>query len=170
MHPNAKITVVVAAALLLGLQLVSPPGAAALDVGARLPEIGLVDLDGNRVDAKSLEGKVVIIDFWATWCAPCREELPVLEKLYRKYKKKGLVIVGVSVDKDRANVQRFLEKLKLSFPIVHDSDHLVSGRYKPPRMPSSYVIDRKGIVRHVHEGYRASDAKSFEKQVKALLK
>jgi peroxiredoxin len=149
--------------------LVCAPQANALDAGAKMPEIGLKDLSGKQVDVASLAGKVVIIDFWATWCAPCREELPELEKFYKKYGGKGLAIVGVSVDKEPDNIKSFLEKLKVTFPVVHDAGHAVSGKYGPPRMPSSYIVDKKGIVRYVHGGYRASDAAEFEKQIQELL-
>ena len=151
------------------LSLALPP-AYALDEGAKMPEIGLADLStGKPVTVASLAGKVVIVDFWATWCAPCKEEMPVLEKLYKKYGSKGLVVVGVSVDKDASNIKGFLKKLNVTFPVVHDANHQVSGRYQPPRMPSSYIVDRKGIVRFVHGGFRADDAPVFEKQVLQLL-
>ncbi len=145
------------------------PHAQALDAGEKLPEVGLVDLSGKRVSVAALVGKVVVVDFWASWCAPCREELPVLERLYRKYRGQGLAVVGVSVDKDLANVKSFLAKLPLSFPVVHDANHQASSRYEPPRMPSSYVIDKKGFVRFVHAGYRAADAALFEKEIASLL-
>ena len=155
-------------AALAAFSLVLPP-AHALDAGSKMPEIGLTDLSGKPVTVASLAGKVVIVDFWATWCAPCKEEMPVLEKLYKKYGGKGLVVVGVSVDKDASNIKGFAKKLGVTFPIVHDANHQVSGRYQPPRMPSSYIVDRKGIVRFVHGGFRADDATVFEKQVVQLL-
>jgi peroxiredoxin len=141
----------------------------ALDAGTRLPEIGLTDLSGKKVDLASLKGKVVIVDFWASWCAPCAEELPQLEKLHKKYKDRGLVVVGVSVDEEAENLTGFLKKVKLSFPIVHDKAHAVADRFHPPRMPSSYIADRNGVVRHVHGGYRSGDAQQFETEVAALL-
>lgn len=151
------------------LLLLSASAASALEAGAKPPEIGLKDFSGKPVSLASLKGKVVLVDFWATWCAPCKEELPVLQKLYAKYRKQGFVVVAVSVDKDAKNARKFAKKLGLSFPVVHDAGHKVSGAYKPPKMPSSYVIDRKGIVRHVHAGYRSEDAAKFEKEIKALL-
>ena len=150
-----------------GLTYTSP--AVALDAGAKMPEIGLKDLSGKTIDVASLAGKVVIVDFWATWCAPCREELPELQKFHQKYASKGLAIIGVSVDKEGDNIKSFLDKLKVTFPVVHDAGHAVTGKYSPPRMPSSYVIDRKGIVRYVHGGYRAGDAAEFDKQIQELL-
>jgi cytochrome c biogenesis protein CcmG/thiol:disulfide interchange protein DsbE len=154
-------------ALVLGLGLA--PHAVALDAGAKMPEIALADLGGKKIDLASLAGKVVIVDFWATWCAPCREELPELEKFHKKYGAKGLAIVGVSVDKEPGGIKDFLDKLKVTFPVVHDAGHQVSGKYSPPRMPSSYIIDRKGVVRYVHGGYRAGDAAEFDKQIQELL-
>jgi peroxiredoxin len=154
---------------LLGVGLSWAAHADALDAGGKMPEIGLKDLSGRVVNTASLAGKVVVIDFWATWCAPCREELPVLQKLYKKYGAQGLVVVGVSVDKEADNIKQFMQKMPLSFPIVHDAAHSVSGKYAPPRMPSSYLVDRKGIVRYVHGGYRAEDAAAFEKEIQGLL-
>lgn len=152
---------------LLSMSLALP--ASALDAGQRLPEIGLNDLSGRKIDVASLQGKVVIVDFLASWCAPCKQELPVLEKLYKKYRDQGFVVVGVSVDEELVNLQGLLKQIKVSFPIVHDASKAVAGRYKPPRMPSSYVVDRKGIVRYVHAGFRSEDAAKLEAEVKALL-
>jgi cytochrome c biogenesis protein CcmG, thiol:disulfide interchange protein DsbE len=167
-RPMTRIAVVFGTIFSFVLGWFAAP-ALALEAGARLPEIGLTDMRGTRVDAASLKGKVVIVDFWASWCAPCKEEMPVLERLYKKYKSRGLVVVGVSVDQELANVKSFLKQLPVSFNIVHDADHKVAGRFKPPRMPSSYVVDRNGIVRHVHAGFRDGDAAKIEAEVLALL-
>jgi peroxiredoxin len=157
--------VMIALASMLGVQ-----GVRALDAGQPFPKIGVKDLKGRTIDAGLLRGKVVIVDFWASWCEPCREELPVLDRLYRTYGERGLVVVGVSVDNRLDNVHGFLRKHPVSFPVVHDAHHVLSRRFEPPTMPSSYIIDRKGIVRHVHRGFRAGDAVRLEAQVKALLK
>lgn len=169
---TSKTSLVPRAALLcalLAMACLAPLSAHAREVGARLPEIGLVDREGKRVDAESLKGKVVLIDFWASWCGPCKEEMPVLERLYKKYKKDGLVIVGVSVDREAPNVGEFLKGTPVSFPIVHDKEHAVADRYKPPRMPSSYIVDRAGVIRHLHAGFKKEDAAKLETEIKALL-
>ena len=153
-----------ACVLLLGTSL-----AEAVDEGARAPEIGLKDLAGKPVNLSGLKGQVVVVDFWASWCAPCREELPVLEGLYRKYREQGLVIVGVGLDKDPKNLGKFLRANPLTFTVVHDAAGAVADRYGPPKMPSSYIIDRKGIVRHVHAGFRAADKGAMERELKTLL-
>jgi peroxiredoxin len=139
-------------------------------VGSRAPEIGLRSLDGDTIRMRDLRGKVVIVDFWASWCQPCREEMPVLNRLYDRYKEQGLVVVGVSQDTRPQNARGFLRRTRVDFPIVIDDDHEVAGRYSPPRMPSSYIVDRRGVVRHVHEGFRSGDERTLEQQVRRLLR
>ncbi len=141
----------------------------ALRPGARAPEIGLRDLSGRQITIAQLRGKVVLVDFWASWCEPCAAEMPVLDRLHQQYGRQGFSVIGVSQDRDVANVRQFLGRHRVSFPIVHDASHQVAGRYSPGRMPSSYLIDRNGVVRFVHEGYRASDAQALESESQRLL-
>lgn len=141
----------------------------ALDRGARAPEIGLRDLEGNAVQLSALRGKVVLVDFWASWCGPCREEMPVLERFHRQFAERGLVIVGVNIDREEPNMRRFLDRTPVSFRNVHDGQHAVADRYAPPRMPTSYLIDKRGSVRFIHAGFRASDAREMEREIAELL-
>ena len=141
----------------------------ALDVGERMPKAALNDLSGKPIAPGALAGKVVIVDFWASWCGPCKQELPALEALHRKYKDKGLVVIGVSVDSELDKAQALAKSLKLSFQSAHDAEHALAEQFDPPRMPSSYVIDQKGIVRHIHAGFRAGDEAKIEREVRALL-
>lgn len=143
--------------------------AAALSSGQRAPEIGLRSLDGNQVTLSSLRGKVVLVDFWATWCSPCRDELPHLQRLSRELANDGLVVVGVSVDRESDNVRSFVRRLGLTFPIVHDEQHVVADRYRPTTMPTSYIIDRDGVVRFVHQGFQSSDVATIERELRSLL-
>jgi len=158
-----------ATALALALCVSAP--ADALDKGQEAPEIGLADLNGKSVKLSALRGKVVLVDFWASWCEPCRESLPVLDKLSKTYRDEGLVVVGVNIDKTPELAREFLSKhkLTLSFAVVNDKKHDVAARYAPPTMPTSYVIDREGRVRSVHAGFRSSDAAKLETELKALL-
>jgi cytochrome c biogenesis protein CcmG, thiol:disulfide interchange protein DsbE len=152
-----------------GFVLLAAFGAAAVETGSKAPEIGLSDQAGKSVTVADLKGKVVLVDFWASWCVPCREELPELEALHKKYAAQGLVVVGVNADSERANMDKFLRRTKLSFRVVFDESRAVAGRYAPRKMPSSYLIDKKGLVRFVHGGYRAGDEKAIESEIQKLL-
>jgi cytochrome c biogenesis protein CcmG, thiol:disulfide interchange protein DsbE len=159
-----------ALALILAFSFVLANAASAVSTGSRAPEIGLSDFNGQPVRLRSLRGKVVIVDFWASWCAPCREELPVLNRLQERYREQGLVVIGVNVDNELRNARTFLRRTHVDFRVVHDPEKEVADRYNPPRMPSSYVVDRRGVIRHVHEGFRSGDAAVLEREVRDLLR
>lgn len=144
-------------------------GAAALAPGDAPPPIDVVDQSGKKVELNALRGKVVLVDFWASWCGPCRQELPVLEALHRKLASQGLVVVGVNIDRNEKKMTSFLRSMPLSFRIVHDPKLVVASRYEPPTMPSSYFIARDGKVRYVLEGFRQKDTAVIESRIKALL-
>lgn len=171
MNPRADVSsksfvtriVVVLAVLLLAST------AWALDPGARAPEIGLNDRDGHRVDLSGMRGHVIVVDFWASWCEPCADEMPVLEGLYQSLHSQGLDVVGVSQDSSAGNITTFLRRVHVTFPIVHDNGHAVADRYHPSGMPTSFIIDRHGIVRFVHRGYRAADRAAIEREVRQLV-
>jgi cytochrome c biogenesis protein CcmG, thiol:disulfide interchange protein DsbE len=161
----------VALALLVGsIAMVSAAARVfALEAGARAPELGARDLAGQPVNLASLRGKVVIVDFWASWCAPCADSMPVYERLYSQLRERGLVVVGVSQDQRADNARQFAERHHLTFPVLFDEGHAIANRYHPSRMPTAFLIDRAGVVRHVHAGYRSSDAAGLEREVRALL-
>lgn len=157
------------AALLALTGLLAAASALALDPGARAPEIGMRDLEGNQVTIAGLRGRVVVVDFWASWCEPCADSMPVYQRLYNTYRERGLTIVGVSQDRAADNARQFATRHRLAFPVVFDEGHAVANRYRPPRMPTAFIIDRGGIVRHVHAGYRSGDAARLESEIQALL-
>lgn len=162
---SSWLAVLVASAL----GLLAATQAGALRAGDTPPPIDAPDTTGARVELEALRGKVVLVDFWASWCGPCREEMPVLEALHTKYADAGLVIVGVNLDRNPKKMKNFLEGSPVSFRIVPDPKLEVASRYKPPGMPSSYFIDKRGALRHVHEGFRKGDAADIEARLKALL-
>ncbi len=107
----------------------------------------LTNMQGEQVSLSQYRGKVVILNFWATWCPPCREEMPSMERLYQKYKDQGLVILAVSADENgKKAVSQFLQKTPYSFPILLDSDNIAQNAYGVFRFPESFIIDRNGMV------------------------
>lgn len=145
-------------------------GAFALDAGKAAPEVTGQDVSGRPVSLAALRGKVVIVDFMASWCGPCKEELPLLNQLYLKHRAAGLVVLGISVDEKAENLQKFLKQVPVTFSVLHDAAHKAAGSYSPSRMPSSFIVDKKGVVRYVHGGFRAGDEKTIENEVLELLR
>ncbi len=154
---------------LIALGLLVAGSAFALDAGKPAPEVSGQDLTGKPVSLSSLRGKVVIVDFMASWCGPCKEELPLLNKLYLKHRAAGLVVLGVSVDEKVENLQKFIKQVPVAFSVLHDSAHKAAASYSPSRMPSSFIVDKQGVVRFVHGGFRAGDEKIIENEVVGLL-
>ena len=143
--------------------------ASALAPGDAPPAIDMPDQAGDQVKLSELKGKVVLIDFWASWCSPCRQEMPILEELHKKYVEQGLVIIGVNIDTNAKKMNNFLRGTPASFRIVHDRKLTVAAKYEPPTMPSSYLVARDGKIRYLHEGFRKKDAGPLEERIKALL-
>jgi thiol-disulfide isomerase/thioredoxin len=159
-----------AAALAL---LLLPAAALANKVGERATDFTLRDLAGKPVRLSELRGSVVLLDFWASWCAPCKKELPALEALQKKYKDSGkkVVVLTVNIDKDRANAEKFLTAAKVKqVRVLLDKEGAVAGQYDLPTMPTSFVIDAKGIVRYVHAGYRPGDEKKVAAEIETYAK
>jgi peroxiredoxin len=148
-------------------------GAALANVqkGQRAPEFSLPSLKGSTVTLSSMKGKVVLIDFWAQWCEPCKKELPELDKLSKQYAGKGVVIVAVNIDKQRENAERMVKQLGVSLPVLLDPAGSVAGTYDLPKMPTSFVVDKKGIVRFVNEGFDGpKDVDRFKQELDELSK
>jgi cytochrome c biogenesis protein CcmG, thiol:disulfide interchange protein DsbE len=163
-----KLSLRFVATLSVALTLLTGP-AQALDKGAAAPEIALKTLSGEPIKLSALKGKVVLVDFWASWCAPCRESMPFLEKLSKSYKGQGLVVLGVNIDNDLDAARKFLKEMPVSFQVVNDAQKQVAKAYGPPTMPSSYLIDKRGVVHVVHAGFRRADAAKIEAEIKSLL-
>ena len=160
------------AAALCALALFALPraaGAATAPTGLA-PDFTLHAADGRNVRLDELRGQVVLVNFWATWCGPCRSEMPHLDQLYQKYHKSGFVLLGVNIDDNPATALSTAQKLNVSFPILLDTDKKVSKLYNLTDMPSTVVIDRDGKMRFLHRGYRDGVEADYDQQIRSLLK
>jgi peroxiredoxin len=157
------------AAVTAGIALTSAGGQAfAQAPGSDAPAWELKDLDGKAVKLADFKGKVVVLDFWATWCPPCRAEIPGFIELQKQYGEKGLAIVGVSLDQaGAATVKAFVEKNKMNYPVVMGDDTTVKAYGGINGIPTTFVIDRKGKIAGKHIGF--ADKAKFEKEIKPLL-
>ena len=134
------------------------------------PDFTLRSGEGRNLRLQEQRGRVVMINFWATWCGPCRQEMPHLSRLHDKYKGAGFVLLGVNIDDDPANAAALAAKLGVSFPVLYDTDKRVSKLYDLSTMPSTVLIDRDGKVRTVHRGYVSGTEATYEQQIRELLK
>jgi thiol-disulfide isomerase/thioredoxin len=155
-----------AAAMTVALAMTSLVGASS----ALAPSFTLPSRAGDNVSLAQLKGKVVMLNFWASWCGPCRQEMPLLDQMHKRYSALGFTLVGVNVDADSKDAEQWLSKTPVSFPVLFDRDSKVSKLYEVSAMPSTVFIDRKGNVRYLHRGYKTGDEGEYLNQIRALLK
>ena len=167
MRPNQILRL---AALALAVLAPFAANAATPAISSRAPDFTLHTTDSRNVRLEELRGQVVLVNFWATWCGPCREEMPRLNAMYEKYRKSGVVLLGVNIDDDPNTALATAKKLNVAFPVLLDTDKRVSKLYDLSTMPSTVVIDRDGKVRYLHRGYRDGDEAEYEQAIRGLLK
>lgn len=134
------------------------------------PDFTLNSRAGNPLSLSQYKGQVVMLNFWASWCVPCRQEMPLLDSIYKKYGKMGFTLIGVNVEPDSKAANQVLEKIPVSFPVVYDSDSKVSQLYQVAGMPSTVIIDRKGQVRMLHKGYKPGDENEYLDSIRSLIR
>ena len=155
----------------IALAAVCVSAALAASSSGPAPAFSLSSRGGKTIDLNQFKGQVVMINFWATWCGPCRQEMPLLEDIYKKYKPMGFTLVGVNVEPDAKGAEAWLSKQKpVSFPIAFDTDSKVSKMYKVAGMPSTVFVDRKGNIRVMHKGYKTGDENAYLTQIRSMLK
>jgi peroxiredoxin len=143
-------------------------------MGNPAPEFSVKPLAGSKgtISLKALQGDVVLLDFWGTFCEPCKKSFPKLQDLYAKFSGQGLKIVGISEDEvdDKEKIPTFASTYGAKFAVVWDEDKAIARRYKPETMPSTFLVDRKGVVRFAHAGYHDGEEVQIQKEIEQLLK
>jgi len=158
----AAMTLAVAA---LGMCL----SAQAVGVDGQAPDFTLESLDGTNLRLQERRGEVVLINFWASWCGPCRQEMPILDRLHQRYQDAGFSVLGVNVEGKRKPAEKIAKKSGVTFPVLIDAGQKVSKTYELEAMPTTVVVDRNGKVRYIHRGYKSGDEAKYIEVVKQLI-
>lgn len=142
----------------------------ATEVGQSAPQFTLPTLKNDAPTAlKQFAGKVVYLDFWASWCAPCKTSFPLLNKLHAKLKAQGFEVVAVNLDEDKTLAEKFLQEVPVEFSVLRDAKGEWADQYVVDSMPTSFIIDRNGIVQKIHHGFTSDDIKEIEIKITELL-
>lgn len=153
----------------------------AKEISGKMPDFTLDSSSGKNVRLEELRGQVVMLNFWATWCGPCRQEMPALEALYSRYSKAGFTILGINIENSkvvskRTEIEKFVNEKNLTFPILYDDEKNVTTILeqqflgKNMGMPTTVFLDRSGNARFLHEAYKPGDERKYKKMIKTLLR
>ena len=134
------------------------------------PDFTLKSVGGENLKLSEYRGEVVLINFWASWCGPCRQEMPVLSELHDKYKALGFTVLGVNVEEDSSKARKLLQEMSVSFPVLLDNESVVSKQYDVVAMPSTVLVDRNGNMRYLHKGYKPGLEDVYLQQVRELIR
>lgn len=159
-----------ALALLAALLLLPSAAQAAAQRGSAAPAIEVPKLGGGILRLADLRGKVVLVDFWASWCEPCQRELPALAQLQREFGPRGVQVITINIDQQEKNAATQAQRLGVTLPVGLDPKGDLAATYDLPKMPTSYVLDREGVVRFIHEGFDgAKDIARLRAELNSLL-
>jgi peroxiredoxin len=156
--------------LVLVIALLAAPLVLAVSDSGPAANFTLKSATGDNIRLSEYRGQVVLINFWASWCGPCRQEMPELDALHRKYSDLGFTVFGVNVEQDRALADKVLRDIPVSFPILFDDSNLVSELYQVDAMPVTVLVDRNGDIRYMHRGYKPGYEQAYEEQLRTLIK
>lgn len=138
--------------------------------GSSAPDFALKSSSGENLRLSEFRGDVVMVNFWATWCGPCRQEMPLLDELYSRYGRVGFSLLGVNIDDNESKAMEMVSDLGVTFPVLFDSSKTVSELYEVNAMPVTVLIDREGTVRYVHLGYKPGYEEKYLDQIRSLLR
>jgi peroxiredoxin len=142
----------------------------AKELSGAAPDFTLKSNQGKNIRLQDLRGQVVMLNFWASWCGPCRQEMPLMDDIFKKYEKLGFTILAVNVDEDSSDADSFLKSVPVTFPVLYDNDSKVSELFEVDAMPTTVMIDKDGNKRFLHRGYKEGYELDYEKQVKKLVR
>lgn len=166
-----KIRFMLPRLLLAGVIAIGGIGTAtAAGVKGPAPNFTLKSLTGKNLKLSEMRGNVVMINFWASWCGPCRQEMPLLNDLHNKYEPLGFTVLGVNVEENSSDARGFLGNTPVDFPVLLDNTNKVSKMYDVVAMPTTVLVDRDGNMRYLHKGYKPGDEKKYRKMVKKLIR
>lgn len=154
----------------IGILGLFPLSASATSISGPAPDFTLHSRSGQNLRLSDYRGQVVLLNFWASWCGPCRQEMPLLEELYKRYHNLGFTILGVNVDTDSSKANHYLRDIRVSFPILYDTQNTVVKNYNVNAMPTTVIIDKNGKMRFMHQGYKPGYENEYRKEVIQLLK
>jgi len=157
-------------AFALTLLAMAAPAQAVVTTQSAAPDFTLKTAEGRNLRLQEQRGQVVMVNFWASWCGPCKQEMPHLNRLFGKYQASGFTLLGVNVDDDPRQATAVAARMGLKFPVLLDADKAVVKRYDMGSMPATVLIDRDGRVRYLHRGYREGMEASYEQQIRELVK
>jgi len=155
--------------LAAALVLLATTGTAGI-IQSPAPDFTLKSNSGENLKLSELRGEVVLINFWASWCGPCRQEMPILSELHDKYKAMGFTVLGVNVEENSSKARKLLKEIPVSFPVLFDNNSTVSKQYDVVAMPSTVLVDRNGNVRYLHKGYKPGLENTYVEQVRSLIR
>jgi peroxiredoxin len=142
----------------------------AVELEDTVPDFTLKSMSGENLRLEEYRGKVVLINFWASWCGPCRQEMPILQKIHDRYEPLGFTVLGVNVDEKQEKARKIVERLDVDFPLLLDTDQLVSEAYDVNAMPYSVLVGRDGKINYIHRGYKPGDENQYVNRLKKLLR
>ena len=157
-------------ALVIFIATASVDLATAASVSGPAPDFTLKSLKGKNLKLSEMRGDVVLINFWASWCGPGRQEMPLLNALHKKYEPLGFTVLGVNVEENSDDARGFMKNFPVNFPVLLDNKNMVSKQYDVVAMPTTVVVDRDGNMRFLHKGYKSGDEKEYRKMVKKLIR
>ena len=156
--------------IILAVAALSTATLQAEEMNKSAPNFTLKSNSGKNLKLSESRGEVILLNFWASWCGPCRQEMPLLDSLHNKYKGLGFKVMGVNVEENSKEAIKILNDIKVSFPVVFDTSNKVSELYNVSAMPSTVLIDRDGKMRYLHKGYKPGDEATYKQWVKKLIK